>query len=47
MDIVILDHHESDIENPYATIVNPQLNNYPNKALSGSGWTTINILDYI
>lgn len=37
MDIVILDHHESDIENPYATIVNPQLNNYPNKALSGSG----------
>lgn len=37
IDIVILDHHESDIENPYATIVNPQLNNYPNKALSGSG----------
>ena len=37
MNIVILDHHESDIENPYATIVNPQLNNYPNKALSGSG----------
>ena len=37
MDIVILDHHESDVDNPYATIVNPQLNDYPNKFLSGSG----------
>lgn len=37
MDIVILDHHESDIENPYAVIVNPQLNDYSNKFLSGAG----------
>lgn len=37
MEIVILDHHESDLENKYATIVNPQFNNYPNKFLSGAG----------
>ena len=37
MDIVILDHHEKDIDNPYAIIVNPQLNDYPNKFLSGAG----------
>ena len=37
MEIVILDHHESDIDNPYATIVNPQLNDYTNKFLSGAG----------
>lgn len=37
MDIVILDHHEQDSENTYATIVNPQINDYPNKFLSGAG----------
>jgi single-stranded-DNA-specific exonuclease len=37
MNIVILDHHLSDVENPYATIVNPQFNDYPNKFLSGAG----------
>lgn len=37
--IVILDHHESDIENPYATIVNPQMCDYPNKSLVGAGVT--------
>ena len=37
--IVILDHHESDIENPYATIVNPQMCDYPNKNLVGAGVT--------
>lgn len=36
-DIIILDHHQKDIDNPYAIIVNPQLDNYPNKYLSGSG----------
>lgn len=36
MDICILDHHEAD-PNPYATIANPQLCDYPNKALTGAG----------
>ncbi len=36
MDIVILDHHVAS-ENPYATVVNPQLDDYPNKALVGAG----------
>jgi single-stranded-DNA-specific exonuclease len=35
-DIVIIDHHAIDRENPYAIIVNCQLGNYPNKSLSGS-----------
>ncbi|HDK7194905.1 TPA: DHH family phosphoesterase [Clostridium botulinum] len=37
MNIIILDHHESDKKNPYAIIVNPQINDYPNKYLSGAG----------
>lgn len=37
MNIIILDHHESDKNNPYAIIVNPQINDYPNKYLSGAG----------
>src|SRR5574344_275900 len=36
-DIIILDHHEQDKENPFAIIVNPQINNYNNKFLSGAG----------
>ena len=36
MDICILDHHDSCV-NPYATVVNPQLCDYPNKALTGAG----------
>jgi single-stranded-DNA-specific exonuclease len=36
LDIVIIDHHEVDRENPHATIVNCQLGKYKNKALSGS-----------
>lgn len=35
-DIVIIDHHEVDVENPYAILVNCQLGDYPNKNLSGS-----------
>lgn len=35
-DIVIIDHHEVDVDNPYATIANCQLGSYPNKNLSGS-----------
>lgn len=36
-EILILDHHICDIENPYAIIVNNQNCNYPNKNLSGVG----------
>lgn len=37
IDILILDHHEMDVSNPYATVVNSQLNGYPNRYLSGAG----------
>ena len=37
MDVVILDHHNIEKDNPYAIVVNPQCNNYPNKNLSGAG----------
>lgn len=38
IDILILDHHEKENENIYATIVNNQMSeNYPNKDLSGAG----------
>lgn len=36
IDIIILDHHPKFKENPYALIVNPTMNNYPNSHLSGS-----------
>ena len=38
-DVIILDHHDFDKENPYAIIINNQdgYSNYPNKALSGVG----------
>lgn len=39
MDILVLDHHECDIENLYAIIVNNQMCDYPNKQLSGAGVT--------
>lgn len=36
--IICLDHHPSSLESQkYATVVNSQLNDYPNKMLSGSG----------
>lgn len=37
--VVILDHHECDVENPYATIINSQSEKYPNHELSGAGVT--------
>lgn len=38
VDILILDHHEKEEDNPYALIVNNQMsNNYPNKCLCGAG----------
>lgn len=39
LDIIILDHHIIEIDNPYAIIVNNQKGNYPNKELSGVGIT--------
>ena len=37
MNIIILDHHHFERDNPHAIIVNPQYNNYSNKYLSGVG----------
>ena len=37
IDIIILDHHEKETDNPHAIIVNHQIDNYPNKTLSGAG----------
>ena len=37
--IIILDHHQIETENPYAVVVNNQMGNYPNKYLSGAGVT--------
>ena len=35
IDIIILDHHEIEKQNPYAIVVNPQNCDYKNKAISG------------
>lgn len=35
--ILILDHHEKEVDNPYAYIINNQMCDYPNKNLSGVG----------
>lgn len=38
INILILDHHEKEEDNPYALIVNNQMSNsYPNKCLCGAG----------
>lgn len=39
IDIIIIDHHDIEIENPYVLMVNPQQKDceYPNKYLSGAG----------
>lgn len=46
-DIVIIDHHQIDKENPYALIVNCQDGSYPNKFASGSAmvYKVIQVLD--
>ena len=38
-DIIIMDHHLKEQDNPYAIIINNQIQNYPNKELSGAGVT--------
>ena len=47
IEVLIADHHESDNPPTYATIVNNQLCDYPNKTLSGAGivWKFIKYLD--
>ena len=51
IDVLILDHHDFDKENPYAVIINNQdkYSYYPNKALSGVGvvWQFCRYLDSI
>lgn len=38
VDIIVLDHHVRDVDNPYALVVNPYGNSKPvNKAISGTG----------
>lgn len=47
MSVLVLDHHPKTKDNPYAIIVNPKLDKYPNKELSGAGviFKVIQILD--
>lgn len=48
-DIIILDHHEIEKENPHVLLVNPQQDGdeYPNKQLSGAGvvFKTIQVME--
>ena len=37
IDILVIDHHEAETISQYACIINNQLDNYPNKTLSGVG----------
>lgn len=37
IDVIVLDHHEAEMESEHAIVVNPQIDNYPNKTLSGAG----------
>ena len=39
IDVICLDHHECDCDSENAIIINPQICNYPNKALTGAGVT--------
>ena len=37
IEILVIDHHEAEQVSPYACVINNQLDNYPNKTLSGVG----------
>ena len=37
VDVIILDHHKIEVENPYACVINNQDGYYPNPTLSGVG----------
>lgn len=47
--VIILDHHECDVENPYAIVINSQHTQYPNHDLSGAGvtWQFCRYLDQV
>ena len=47
--IIVLDHHEAPEKSKYATIINNQLSDYPNKDLSGAGvaWQFCRYLDHM
>lgn len=47
IDIIILDHHVIEQQNPYCILVNPQACDYPNKSISGSvvAWKMCKELD--
>lgn len=49
IEVIILDHHICDLDNPYAYVINNQLSNYPNKELSGVGvtWQFCRYLDLL
>ena len=37
VDVLVIDHHEAEKISEYACVINNQLCDYPNKALSGVG----------
>lgn len=37
--VIVLDHHEAEISSPNAIVINNQLSDYPDKALTGAGVT--------
>ena len=47
--VIVLDHHEAPEKSQYATIINNQLSDYPNKDLSGAGvaWQVCRYLDHM
>ena len=47
--VIVLDHHEAPEKSKYATIINNQLSDYPNKDLSGAGvaWQFCRYLDHM
>lgn len=47
IEIVIIDHHHIDVDNPYALMVNCQMGKYPNRFLSGSAmaWKVCQVMD--
>ena len=49
IDVLVLDHHEADRVSEYATVINNQLSEYPNKDMSGVGvvWQFCRYLDSI
>lgn len=49
IDVIVLDHHDAEMQSPAAYVVNNQLCDYPNKTLSGVGvvYKFISLIDKI